>query len=310
MTDAIEIEGLTKVFNGGFKAVDDLTLNVKRNSFVGFLGPNGAGKSTTIKMLTNLISATAGKAYLGGIDVVQDPSSALSDVGVVVETPEFYPYLSPNGILEYLGRLRGMGMEEIQSRTVEVLELVKMTEESGKKIGEFSKGMKQRIAIAQALMHEPSLVILDEPTSGLDPRGMVEVREILRDLKKEDLTVFMSSHLLSEVQEICDNVAMMNHGRLILNSPVDELDTSGISRVRIRTMDPFENGGIGKIRDLGFVNDVDSHSSNEIVVEFTGHNGDRNSLLREVDRGYRVVSFSESGNPLESLYLSMIKESR
>jgi len=311
MNNAIEIEGLTKVFNGGFVAVDDLTLEVERNSFVGFLGPNGAGKSTTIKMLTNLISATSGKAYLDGVDVVQDPKGALSNVGVVVETPEFYPYLTPNGILEYLGKLRGLKREEIQSRTADVLELVKMSEESEKKIGEFSKGMKQRIAIAQALMYDPSIVILDEPTSGLDPRGMVEVREILQSLKQKDLTVFMSSHLLNEVQEICDNVAMMSRGKLILNSSVEELGNNATgARIKVRTMVPMENGGLSSIRELDFVGDIEPRSKNEIIVDFTGQNGDRNALLRAIDLDYRVVSFSESGNSLESLYLSKIKESR
>ena len=199
----IEIENLVKDYRGGFRAVDSLTLKVPHKAFLGFLGPNGAGKTTTIKVLTNMLVATSGKASLNGIDVMTDPKMALSDVGAVVETPEFYPYLTPIETLEYLGQLRGMSMTDIRRRSKEVLDVVKMTEWQDKRIGKFSKGMKQRLAIAQALLHEPSVIILDEPTSGLDPRGMFEMREVLRELKKGDYTVFMSSHLMNEVQEVC-----------------------------------------------------------------------------------------------------------
>ena len=200
MTEPIVIKDLTKDFNG-FRAVDRLNLVVKKNSFTGFLGPNGAGKTTTIKILTNLLRATSGSAELNGIDVTKRPKQALASVGAVVETPEFYPYLTPERMLQYLGELRGMSSVDIKRRSKEVLEAVRMTEWADKKLGKFSKGMKQRVALAQAMLHEPSVIILDEPTSGLDPRGMVEMREVLNELKKEDYTVLMSSHLLNEVQD-------------------------------------------------------------------------------------------------------------
>ncbi len=229
MTEPIIIQKLNKDFNG-FKAVDDLDLVVKKSTFMGFLGPNGAGKTTTIKILTNLLSATSGSAELNGIDVTEHPKEALANVGAVVETPEFYPYLTPTETLAYMGELRGMTEGDIKTRTREVLETVKMTEWADKRIGKFSKGMKQRVAIAQAILHEPDLVILDEPTSGLDPRGMFEVREILVELKKQGYTVFMSSHLLNEVQDVCDEVALINRGRLLKSGPVGELVATNTSR--------------------------------------------------------------------------------
>jgi ABC-2 type transport system ATP-binding protein len=176
--------------------VDDLTMSVPEGVTVGFLGPNGAGKTTTIKILTHLISATGGKAYLHGVDVVRHPKQALGHVGAVVETPEFYPYLTPTETLAYLGRIRGMHSNEIKKRTDELLHMVKLDEWRSTRIGKFSKGMKQRLAIAQAILHEPDILILDEPTSGLDPRGMVEVRELIRTLKRQHYTIFISSHLL------------------------------------------------------------------------------------------------------------------
>ncbi|MGE4577414.1 MAG: ABC transporter ATP-binding protein, partial [Candidatus Methanomethylophilaceae archaeon] len=156
---------------GEFTAVDNLSLNIKKNSFTGLLGPNGAGKSTTLKMLTHLINTTSGEAYINGIDVTRDPKAALIGVGTVVETPEFYTYLTPKETFELLGQLIGMSSEKISAETSSILEMVKMTEWADKKIGTFSKGMRQRIALGQAFLDEPSIIILDEPTSGLDPRG-------------------------------------------------------------------------------------------------------------------------------------------
>jgi len=310
LSNAIEIENLTKTYQD-FVAVDSLTLNVEKNRFVGFLGPNGAGKSTTIKMLTNLTRATSGMANINGIDVVTDPKKALAEVGAVVETPEFYPYLTPNKSLEYIAKLRGMRNEEIRQRSSEVLELVKMEDEREKKIGTFSKGMKQRVAIAQALMFDPSVIILDEPTSGLDPRGMVEVREILLGLKERDLTVFMSSHLLNEVYGLCDSVAMMNHGKLLLNKSVDELRKGvEVSRIQVETVRKIDDGHVKQIRELANVVDIEVSHNNKFVVEFKGKGEDRNLLLRAIDKDLNVIEFSETGNPLEELYMGLIKESR
>ncbi len=309
--EPIVIEGLTKSFDG-FIAVDNLSLRVEKNTFLGFLGPNGAGKTTTIKMLTNLIRATSGKAYLNGVDIIADPKAALSDVGAVVETPEFYPYLTPVETFEYLGRIRGMGMDDIKRRTEEVLEIVKMDVERDKKIGEFSKGMKQRIAIGQAIFHEPSIIIFDEPTSGLDPRGRVEVRELLHELKRQNYTMFMSSHLLNDVQDICDNIAMMNNGRLINRMSVEELGTiQNVTRMLVRVLDPVSSETIGDIRSYEGVEMVDALAEKRFAIDFKGDDVKRHGLLEHIESlGLRVVVFKDSGNAVETYYLSQIKESR
>ena len=310
MNNVIEIQNLTKKYQD-FVAVDSLSLKIEKNSFVGFLGPNGAGKSTTIKMLTNLTKATTGKAYLNGIDVVADPKNALAEVGAVVETPEFYPYLTPDKSLEYIARLRGMKREDIVEKTAEVLELVKMGDEREKKIGKFSKGMKQRVAIAQALMFDPTIIILDEPTSGLDPRGMVEVRDILIDLKKKDMTIFMSSHLLNEVYGLCDRVAMMNHGKLLLNESVDGLKKNiEAARIQVDTISKIDVERVRELSRFPNVLDVEVRSDNQIVIDFKGGVEDRNNLLRNLDADLKVTAFFESSNPLEELYMGLIKESR
>ncbi len=312
MQDPIVLENLTKDYGNNFKAVDVLNLKVKRNSFVGFLGPNGAGKTTTIKMLTNLLTVTSGNAYLNGVDVSSDPKNALADVGAVVETPEFYPFLTPVETFEYLGSLRGMSEEEVRKRGKEVLELVKMTEWSTTRIGKFSKGMKQRIALAQALIHEPSIIILDEPTSGLDPRGMVEVREVLQELKKLDYTVFMSSHQLNEVQEVCDEVAMIDHGRLLAFDSVSALVSKIESkRLEVRLANQVSGEAMDKVRGYAGVELLNVLTPNSFQVDFKGGDEEQARLLvflQSLD--LRIVSYKESGLALENLYMSLIKSSR
>jgi ABC-2 type transport system ATP-binding protein len=307
----IVLRGLSKRFDD-FKALDSLDLVVERNTFLGFLGPNGAGKTTTIKILTNLLDASDGSAFLNGIDVTKRPKMALLGVGAVVETPEFYPYLTPREILRYLGRLRGMPRKKIDVRTGEVLETVKLTEWTDKRIGKFSKGMKQRLAVAQALLHRPHVLILDEPTAGLDPRGMVEIRNILRELKKQQYTVFMSSHLLNEVQEVCDHVALIDRGRLLKSGPVSELLKGHVHRVlEVRFVRPVDEPTIGRIAALGGVEGAERTAEGELRVMFRGSDEQQSDLLDGIrGMGLKVSSFSEAGGALESLYLDLIKESR
>jgi ABC-2 type transport system ATP-binding protein len=311
MVEPIVIEHLSKDFSG-FKAVDDLNLVVKKGTFMGFLGPNGAGKTTTIKILTSLLKATSGSATLNGIDVTKDPKEALAQIGAVVETPEFYPYLTPNETLSYMGELRGMTASDIKNRSREVLETVKMTEWADKRIGKFSKGMKQRIAIAQAILHEPLIIILDEPTSGLDQRGMFEVREILVELKRRDYTVFMSSHLLNEVQDVCDEVALINRGKLLKSGPVQELISSNdVRRLEIRVKQKLTPEDLDKVSKLNNVSGLETAGDNVMVLSVKGGDDAQSSLLKEIlALRMDVITFKESGVALENLYMSLIKESR
>ncbi|HIJ00363.1 MAG: type transport system ATP-binding protein [Candidatus Methanomethylophilaceae archaeon] len=311
MDDPIVLEGLTKSF-GDFKALDSVDLRVRKNSFTGFLGPNGAGKSTTLKILTNLIKATAGSAYINGIDVTKDSKNALANVGVVVETPEFYPYLTPREIFGYIGELHGMTHEEIDAESEDILELLKMTEWSDKRIGQFSKGMKQRIAIGQALLTDPEIVILDEPTSGLDPRGMVEIREILESLRSSGLTIFMSSHMLYEVSELCDRVAIIEKGKIIADGSVDELlRTNGIRRVEVQTLNEISNSILETIGSWKEVNMVQRSSPHSMEINLSGGEKEQAELLSKlIALGLGVFEMTSSGSNLESLYMELVKESR
>jgi len=310
LTDAIVTENLRKVYNS-FVALDNLNLRVATGVILGFLGPNGAGKTTTIKILTALIKPTGGKAYLNGIDVTSNPKAALSDVGAVVETPEFYSYLTPNEMLSYLGELRGMSSNEISEGSRKILDEVKLTEWADKPIGSFSRGMKQRLALAQALLHDPVILILDEPTSGLDPRGMHEVREIIKILKEKGKTVFMSSHLLSEVQEICDTVALLDRGRLIVCDKIENLSKiSPVKKIQVQALVAPTDSQLDRIRRLTGVRSVEQTGSQVLLIEFEGDEGSMAELHHSLlGLGVKMTSFKPTGADLEGMYLEMIAES-
>jgi len=221
MCEAIVIEDLTKYY-GGFLALDNFSLKIEENEDVALLGPNGAGKTTAIKILCGLLRPSSGTAYIEGINVVEERELALSKVGAIVETPEFYPYLTAEENLGYLGGLRGMRGRGLKSRINEVIKLIRLEGWAKVKIEKFSRGMKQRLAVAQALLHDPPILILDEPALGLDPRGMMEVRKIFKEARKEK-TVFYASHLLTEVAQVCAKVAIIDHGRLRVYDSVARL---------------------------------------------------------------------------------------
>lgn len=217
MSTAIHMEGLTKEF-GRLRAVDGLTVDVQTGGVVGLLGPNGAGKSTTIRMLVGLIRPTAGSATVLGKSI-ERPAAYIEEVGALIESPAFYPKLSGETNLGTLAALDGQSKNRID----EVLEIVGLRDRRGDRVAEYSSGMKQRLGIAAALLRDPSILILDEPANGLDPAGIVEMRELLRDLGSSGKTVFVSSHLLAEVQAMVDQVIIISNGRLVFDGALTGL---------------------------------------------------------------------------------------
>jgi ABC-2 type transport system ATP-binding protein len=212
---SIEAINLTKSY-GAFTALSNLNLKIEGVKCVGFLGPNGAGKTTTLKIFTDLIRASGGDALINGVSVHENKRKALERCGTLIESPEIYPSLTPNKALSMVAELYGIPKSERTKCIEEVMAEVKMEEWCDKKIGKLSKGMKQRINLASALLPRPEIILLDEPTTGLDPRGMAEVREIVKSLKKRNRLIFMSSHLLNEVSDVCDEVAIIDHGKLLV----------------------------------------------------------------------------------------------
>lgn len=216
----LETEALGKRF-GKLQAVQDLNLQIRQGDVYGFLGPNGAGKTTSIRMILGLIAPSSGTARIFGHDIRRQFRQAIRQVGAMVEGPAFYPYLTGRQNLEIYGRLSG-GVSA--SRLQETLELVGLGRWGEAKVKEYSQGMRQRLGIAQALLHQPKLLILDEPTNGLDPHGMREIRSLLRRISQEDgTTIFLSSHLLAEMEMICNRIGVMHRGVILVQGKVDEL---------------------------------------------------------------------------------------
>jgi ABC-2 type transport system ATP-binding protein len=227
MRRILAIEGLTKSYPMGFwrkpvRVLSDLSFEVRENEIVGFLGPNGAGKTTTIKILNRLAFADAGKVTLFGEDA-EDGTEFRRRIGFMPEQPYFYEYLTAAEFLDLCGQLCGMPRGETRSRSAELLSRVGLEGARGMAIRKYSKGMMQRLGMAQALLHDPEFVILDEPMSGLDPMGRMEVRGIIRDLKAAGKTVFFSSHIISDVEALCDRVIMLHKGRKVAEGRVEEL---------------------------------------------------------------------------------------
>jgi ABC-2 type transport system ATP-binding protein len=227
MTDlAVAVEGLTKVFRTPFRkqsitAVHDLNLRIESGEVYGLLGPNGSGKSTTLKMILGLVTPTRGRAEIFGCNSAE--VATRRSVGFLPESPYFYKFLTGAETLRFFGKLCGLSGWDLRDRVQELLDLVGLTEARNQRLGTYSKGMLQRIGLAQALINEPALLVLDEPTAGVDPAGSRDIRNLIVDLKKRGVTVLLSSHLLEQVQEICDRVGILAKGALVREGHLDEL---------------------------------------------------------------------------------------
>ena len=232
--------------------------------------------------------------------------------GTAPEIADSLKKLSPPQTLNYLGKIRGMRGADIRRRSSELLEMVRLSECKHSRIGKFSKGMKQRLNIAQALLHEPEILILDEPTTGLDPRGMVEVRGILNRLRDENYTLFMSSHLLPEIQETCDSVAMIDNGRLLVYDSVENLSRVAVmNQIEVDLAEKPSQESLDRVARFKDVRSVRIQGPLKMYVDYRGEPNCRSLLLREMlAAGMNVLSFNPHGLPLESLYMQLVSESR
>jgi len=237
----LKVEGVTKIY-GERAAVNNVTFNIHRGEIYGLIGQNGAGKTTIIKIITGLAKATSGSVYICGYNVENNFEKAIRNVGGIIENPELYSYMSGMDNLKYYASLYG-GIN--QNRIDEIVALVGMENRINDKVKTYSLGMKQRVGIAQALLHDPKLLILDEPTNGLDPYGIKELREILKKISQEErISILISSHILSEVENICDSVAIINKGNIISEFGIEEAKYKNISLEELffNKTESFESG--------------------------------------------------------------------
>jgi ABC-2 type transport system ATP-binding protein len=311
---SIEIVNLSKHY-GTFNAVSDLNLKIEGSKCVGFLGPNGAGKTTTLKMLTDLIRPSSGQAFINGQNVHTHKKAALGSVGTLIETPEIYPSLTPREALMMIAEVRGVPRNERTKRIEDSVGEVRMAEWIDKRVGKFSKGMKQRICVAAALLSDPTIVLLDEPTTGLDPRGMSEVRDIVKSLKKKNRLIFMSSHILSEVADVCDEVAMIDHGKLLVYDTLQNVTAKfagGTNVVDAGFAVPLEASALtASLPSIKGVTAVERIDDRTVRITFSGGIDVQQGILSElVKSNMGVISYKPTSSALEGVYLNLIADSR
>ena len=308
---AIEIENLEKCYVKDVKVLDDVSFTVKKGEIVGYLGPNGSGKTTTIKILTNLLSPTSGHAYINGIDVNKNPKEALKPVGALIEVPGIYDYLTPHDVLTYHGKVHGIEKNKIGARIEEVLKTVRLSDWEHKKLGAFSTGMQRRLAIATTILHEPEILILDEPAIGLDPKGMKEIRDMLKQLQREGTTIFLSSHLLNEVSDTCDKVIFLDQTKVIAYDTVENIKNMvSVKRIEAKFLDQLSTDDLDRIGAIASVNEVEV-ANGRIHIGFDGKPETSHQILTKlISSGFRVSSYAPETVSLEDFYVSIMSDER
>ena len=294
---AIQITGLTKRY-GDVLALDRLDLTVERGEVFGFLGPNGAGKTTTVKLILGLVRPTAGEVRVFGELLAARRKELLPQIGAMVEAPAFYPYLTGRENLIYLAKLARMPEAHVD----EALERVGLGKAADRPFETYSIGMKQRLAIAAALLRRPRLVLLDEPTSGLDPVGQREIRDLIPELARDGCTVFLSSHMMHEVQEICDRVAIMREGRLIRTDSVAGLiQSSNVVEITVEAPDLAKE----ILAALDWVSGVRVDGGRLVVTAPHGRSAELNRALAE--RGIYAAEIRQSARTLEDVFFESLE---
>jgi ABC-2 type transport system ATP-binding protein len=294
----IETEGLSKAF-GNVQAVTDLTLRVPYGGVFGFLGPNGSGKTTTIGMLLGLIQPTSGRFRIFGN--AGAGTQTLERIGAIVETPAFYPYLSGRANLRYFQGICGRGKP---GEVDELLEQVGLSERANRKYTTYSQGMKQRLGIAYALLGDPEFIMLDEPTNGLDPAGMAEVREFIAGLGKSGRTIILSSHLLHEVEQVCDSVAILSRGRLIAQGKVKDLVNQRGGGVRLKATDNERAAKV--LAGLGWLKNVRAENGYVVAGASPERSWEVTKALAE--QGVYVTEMAPVTVSLEEYFLQVTEE--
>ncbi len=295
---SIEVKDLVKIY-GEQKAVDSISFAVGKGEIVGFLGPNGAGKSTTMKILTGYLGQDSGQASVCGISVREQPLETRKKIGYLPEANPLYPDMY---VREYLGFIADIHHVAAKRQRIEtVISVVGLTVESNKKLGQLSKGYKQRVGLAAALLHEPEVLILDEPTSGLDPNQIIEIRDVIRKLGKNK-TILFSSHILQEVEALCDRVIIINKGKLVADSPLSRLRelNSGTNTIRVTFR---ETPGTAALEELAHVTDIRQMPDGHWELQTAAPDEVKKQLMEmALQNNWNIVSLQSENSSLEEIF--------
>ncbi len=313
MANIIEIQGLTKHY-GSLTALDELTLNIEEGSVFGFIGPNGAGKTTTMRILTTLLKPTSGKAWVAGHSITDDPRAVRQAIGYM---PDFFGVYDDMKVWEYLDFFAACYDIPQASRSGMIDDLLSLVDLNHKKeefVESLSRGMKQRLCLARTLAHDPQVLILDEPASGLDPRARIEIRELLRELQNMGKTIFFSSHILSEVADVCTSIGIIEAGKLITHGDMKEMKKQLRAHRLIQVQVVGETGPLQEylIREeavTGITTYLEADlPTNALRFDFTGSDEQLSQLLtRLINGGLPILSFSEETGDLEDVFMQVTK---
>jgi len=306
----INVSNLTK-FYGDFKALDSVSFSVDKGWVYGYLGPNGAGKTTTIRTMLGLLKPNGGEVKIAGVNPSKDPVRALQKVGYAPELPTLQTFFSGEQLLDFMGKMFGLAAQARKERVKELINLVGLKEWGDKKIGKYSKGMVQRLSVALALINDPAVLIMDEPTIGMDPEATAHFRNLFMKLSKEGKTVFISSHLLDEVQRICTHVGMINKGKTVFDGPISAvLDAFTQKWVIEAEVKNITKKIISSLQQLDFVENVKT-DENKLLIELKEKKDLRGEISSEIFKHKGVLlSLNLRKITLEDAYLQALKGGR
>ena len=304
----IQADGLTHYY-GPYPAIQDVNFGVRRGEILGFLGPNGAGKTTTMRILTGFMPPTRGTVTLDGYDVVEQSLEARRRVGYLPETVPLYTDMSVNGYLKYMGTLRGMPPKSIKARLDDVIGVCRLGDYRKTQIGKLSKGFRQRVGIAQAILHEPEVLVLDEPTIGIDPIQVVETRRLIKDLGK-DQTVVLSSHILPEVSMLCDRVLIINEGRIVAEDTPKNLaeGLQGVDRLEVEVGGPAAEilPVLKAVRGVNDVSHLNNNGRHTYTIQAQAGQDLRGAISQAViSNGWSLRGLQMVGMSLEEIFLRL-----
>lgn len=300
---SIEVKNLTKTY-GAQKAVDNITFTANKGEILGFLGPNGAGKSTTMKIATGFLSASQGTISVEGLDVNKEELGSRKHIGYLPEHNPLYLEMYVHEYLEFSGRVYGLKGELLKKRIQEVIVKCGLSVEQNKRISALSKGYRQRVGLAQALLHDPKVLILDEPTTGLDPNQILEIRKLIKEVSK-DKTVVFSTHIMQEVQALCDRVIIINKGKIILDKTISELsESAGHNRkYKIEFSTSIDESELMSVESIESVNAIDDNS---YTIETNTSKDIRSEIFKMAsEHNLPLVGLQEESNSLEDIFHSL-----
>ena len=303
----IQVKNLTKYY-GKRLAVDDISFNVEKGEIVGFLGPNAAGKTTTMRIITGYLAPTQGNVWVADHDIINQSLEARQQIGYLPEAIPLYTDMTVRSYLDFAGRLRGMDTTKIRTRTDDVIEICNLEEYVDVIIGKLSKGFRQRVGVAQAIIHEPAVLILDEPTIGIDPIQVAMTRQLIRELGKEH-TILLSTHILPEVSVICQRVIIIHEGKIVAEDRIDNLSSmmSGSQRFRLQISGPVKKitERLQRVKGITKVNYEDPN----YTIECAAGQDPRRQIMDEMVRGgWTLLTMEQIGMSLEDIFLKLTAE--